>query len=78
MSLAEKENVGTIAGLHRMTGRLGMLFGVAVFEFIYSLSGKSGINGYETVYLTSAFICLLSAVLSFLCSEKDNYKKEEI
>ena len=68
MSLASKENAGAIAGLHRMTGRLGMLFGVAVFEFIYSLSGKSNINGYEAVYLTSAAICLLTVVLSLLCT----------
>ena len=71
MSLATNENAGAVAGLHRMTGRLGMLFGVAVFEFIYSLSGKSDINGYEAVYFTAALICLLTAILSVICVRKN-------
>ena len=71
MSLADRENAGAVAGLHRMTGRVGMLFGVAVFEFIYSFSGKLNFNGYEAVYVSSALICMLTAVLSALCVRKN-------
>jgi len=67
MSLAKQDNAGAIAGLHRMTGRMGMLFGVVIFEFIYSLSGKIHLNGYITVYSAAIIICLFTAVLSLLC-----------
>lgn len=70
MLQAKENNEGSLAGLHRMTGRFGMLFGVVLFEFIYSFVKTSDIVAYKITYVFAAVICLISAILSMLCLKK--------
>ena len=68
------ENAGAVAGLHRMTGRFGMLFGVVVFEFLFTFADKSNLNGYVITYLVAMIVCLLTVLLSAKCL---GYKNKE-
>lgn len=74
MFQATMENAGAVAGLHRMTGRFGMLFGVVVFEFLFTFADKSNLNGYVITYLVAMIVCLLTALLSAKCL---GYKNKE-
>lgn len=67
MAQAKENNAGAVAGLHRMTGRFGMLFGVVIFEFLFSFTNNIGLNGYVHTYLAGALICLLAGLLSMFC-----------
>ena len=67
MCQAREDNAGAVAGLHRMTGRFGMLFGVVVFEFLYSFADKMNADGYIYTYLAGMIICLFAGLLSILC-----------
>lgn len=72
MSLANKGEEGMLAGLHRMTGRLGMLFGVAIFEVIYSFTLKSfdELIAYQYTYFVAVFICFCAAIFSLIKKRK--------
>lgn len=70
MQQAQKNNEGAVAGLHRMTGRFGMLFGVVVFEFIFTTCIKSGFNGYTAAYICGGTLCICAAALSLICKFK--------
>ena len=67
MFQAKKNEEGAVAGLHRMTGRFGMLFGVVFFEFLFTFADKSSLNGFITTYLAGAAICLVTAIISAKC-----------
>ncbi|MBR1907692.1 MFS transporter [bacterium] len=67
MQMAKKGEEGIIAGIHRLTGRLGMLWGVAVFEAFYTLNLKLGINSaFKKAYLFGALICFIAMIFSFI------------
>ena len=55
-----------LAGLHRMTGRLGMLFGVAIFEVIlsFNLQYFNEIKAYQCTYIVAMIICVFAAIFS--------------
>ncbi|MCR5260380.1 MAG: MFS transporter [Candidatus Gastranaerophilales bacterium] len=67
MAQAKENNAGAVAGLHRMTGRFGMLFGVVIFEFIFSFTNNIHLNGYLYTYAAGLLICLTSGILSMFC-----------
>ena len=67
MFQAKRNEEGAIAGLHRMTGRFGMLFGVVFFEFLFTFADKINYNGYICTYIAGALICLITAILSAKC-----------
>ena len=67
MAQAKENNAGAVAGLHRMTGRFGMLFGVVVFEFLFSYTNHLNLNGYVYTYCAGLLICLVAGVLSMFC-----------
>ena len=66
MLLAKKGEEGMLAGLHRMTGRLGMLFGVAIFEVIlsFNLQYFNEIKAYQCTYIVAMIICVFAAIFS--------------
>lgn len=64
MSMAKTSNAGMIAGIHRMTGRLGMLFGVVVFEAIFSVFSFNNLLAFKISYLVGAVTCLLALIFS--------------
>ena len=64
MSMAKTSNAGMIAGIHRMTGRLGMLFGVVGFEAIFSIFSYNSILAFQISYGFGALICLLALICS--------------
>ena len=71
MLQAKKNEEGAIAGLHRMTGRFGMLFGVVIFEFIFSgIKAENTIIPYIATYITGCLICILTTILSAKCVDK--------
>lgn len=72
MFQAKCENVGSVAGLHRMTGRFGMLFGVVVFEFLFTFAGQINLDGFVSTYIFASLICLVTAMFSAKCL---SYKK---
>lgn len=72
MLQAKQDNEGAVAGLHRMTGRFGMLFGVVGFEFIYTACLKSSFDGYIMTYIAGCVICLIAACLSAVCIKEKN------
>lgn len=72
MLQSKKNDEGAIAGLHRMTGRFGMLFGVVVFEFIFTSSIKTSFNGYIMTYIAGGLLCLAAALLSSVCTFEKN------
>lgn len=74
MFQATKENAGAVAGLHRMTGRFGMLFGVVVFEFLFTFADKCLVDGYVITYVVAILICLVTTMFSAKCLD---YKKEK-
>ena len=67
MMQAKKNQEGSVAGLHRMTGRFGMLFGVVCFEFFFTFSNRINLDGYVCTYIIGSLICLLAAILSIKC-----------
>ncbi|MBQ2644081.1 MFS transporter [bacterium] len=67
MAQAKENNAGAVAGLHRMTGRFGMLFGVVIFEFLFSFFNTLNINGYVYTYIAGLLICLSAGILSIFC-----------
>lgn len=67
MFQAKRNEEGAVAGLHRMTGRFGMLFGVVFFEFLFTFADKINYNGYICTYIAGALICLITAILSAKC-----------
>lgn len=67
MFQAKRNEEGAVAGLHRMTGRFGMLFGVVFFEFLFTFADKINYNGYTCTYIAGALICLITAILSAKC-----------
>lgn len=67
MMQARKNEEGAVAGLHRMTGRFGMLFGVVFFEFIFTFAGKINFDSYISTYTAGMLICLTAAILSLKC-----------
>ncbi len=75
MQQAKNNNEGAVAGLHRMTGRFGMLFGVVCFEFLFSYAQKINLNGFILAYLGGCSICILATILSYICVNK---QKNEI
>lgn len=74
MLQANNENAGAIAGFHRMTGRFGMLFGVVVFEFLFTFADNIKLNGYVLTYLVAILICLITAGFSAMCIKYKNEK----
>lgn len=64
MSMAKTTNAGMIAGIHRMTGRLGMLFGVVGFEAIFSMFSYNNLLAFKMTYAFGALICLLTLIFS--------------
>ena len=64
MAMAKKENAGMVAGCHRMVGRLGMLFGVAGFEAIFTLFSTNPLFGFKVSYLFGALICFIAMICS--------------
>ena len=74
MFQATKENAGAVAGLHRMTGRFGMLFGVVIFEFLFTFADKANFNGYVVTYIVATVICLITALFSAKCLSYKNSK----
>jgi len=70
MQQAKNNNEGAIAGLHRMTGRFGMLFGVVGFEFLFSYAQKINLNGFILTYWGGCAICILATILSYICINK--------
>ncbi len=71
MLQAKKNEEGAVAGLHRMTGRFGMLFGVVVFEFIFSsVKSENTIVPYIATYIAGCLICILTTILSAKCVDK--------
>ena len=64
MSMAKTSNAGMIAGIHRMTGRLGMLFGVVGFEAIFSIFSYNNLLAFQISYGFGAVICVLALVCS--------------
>lgn len=70
MQQAKNNNEGAIAGLHRMTGRFGMLFGVVGFEFLFSYAQKINLNGFILTYLGGCTICIVATILSYICINK--------
>lgn len=67
MLQARKENAGAVAGLHRMTGRFGILFGVVIFEFLFTFADKISLNGYVITYFAAILICMLTTIFSAKC-----------
>lgn len=67
MFQATKENAGAVAGLHRMTGRFGMLFGVVVSEFLFTFADKCLVDGYVITYVVAILICLVTTMFSAKC-----------
>jgi len=67
MAQANENNAGAVAGLHRMTGRFGMLFGVVIFEFVFTFSNNLNLNGYLYTYAAGLLICLAAGILSLIC-----------
>lgn len=59
MSMAKNGEEGMVAGTHRMTGRIGMLFGVALFEAFYSIS-----LSFHKCYILGALVCFMAAIFS--------------
>lgn len=74
MFQATKENAGAVAGLHRMTGRFGMLLGVVIFEFLFTYADKSFIDGYVVTYVSAMLICLATTLFSAKCLDFKNEK----
>lgn len=72
MQQAKNNNEGAIAGLHRMTGRFGMLFGVVGFEFLFSYAQKINLNGFILTYLGGCAICILATILSYSINKQKN------
>lgn len=71
MLQANKNEEGAVAGLHRMTGRFGMLFGVVVFEFIFSgIKSENTIIPYIATYIAGCLICILTTILSAKCVDR--------
>ena len=66
MQMAKKGEEGIIAGVHRLVGRLGMLWGVAIFEAFYTLNLKYGLSvAFSKAYMLGAVICFVAMVFSF-------------
>lgn len=72
MLQATNRNAGAIAGFHRMTGRFGMLFGVVVFEFLFTYAEKINLNGYNATYFFAILICLITAIFSAFCHKSNS------
>ena len=64
MSMAKTSNAGMIAGIHRMTGRLGMLFGVVGFEAVFSIFSHNSLLAFQISYVFGAIICILALICS--------------
>ena len=45
----------------------GMLFGVVIFEFLFSFFNTLNINGYVYTYIAGLLICLSAGILSIFC-----------
>lgn len=72
MQQATAKNAGAIAGFHRMTGRFGMLFGVVVFEFLFTFANKINLSGYILTYEIAIVICLITTIFSAMCTKFKN------
>ena len=70
MQQAKNNNEGAVAGLHRMTGRFGMLFGVVILEFLFSYAQKNNLNGFILSYCGGCVICLFATIFSYTCINK--------
>ena len=70
MQQAKNNNEGAVAGLHRMTGRFGMLFGVVILEFLFSYAQKNDLNGFILSYCGGCVICLFATIFSYICINK--------
>jgi len=67
MQMAKKGEEGIIAGIHRLVGRLGMLWGVAIFEAFFTINLKLGvISAFKISYLFGGIICLIAMIFSFI------------
>lgn len=71
MSMAKASNAGMYAGIHRMTGRLGMLFGVVGFEAIFSIFSHNDLLAFQISYGVGAIICILALLFSIPVSKFD-------
>lgn len=71
MSMAKASNAGMYAGIHRMTGRLGMLFGVVGFEAIFSIFSHNNLLAFQISYGVGAIICILALLFSIPVSKFD-------
>ncbi len=72
MQQATAKNAGAIAGFHRMTGRFGMLFGVVVFEFLFTFANKINLSGYLLTYEIAIVVCLIATIFSAMCTKFKN------
>ena len=67
------------AGVHRLVGRIGMLFGVALFEAFYSLNLKFGdLQAYKNSYLLATIICLTAVIFSVLVKTTKDLKNVNV
>ncbi|MBR2525125.1 MFS transporter [bacterium] len=79
MKMAKRGEEGMIAGVHRLVGRVGMLFGVALFEAFYSLNLKFGdLQAYKNSYLLAMIICLTAVIFSLIIKTEKNLKNVNI
>lgn len=73
MKMAKRGEEGMTAGVHRLVGRIGMLFGVALFEAFYSLNLKFGdLQAYKNSYLLAMIICLTAVIFSLIIKTEKN------
>lgn len=71
MKMAKRGEEGMTAGVHRLVGRMGMLFGVALFEAFYSLNLHFGnLQAYKNSYLLATIICFSAVVFSVLIKKQ--------
>jgi MFS family permease len=65
MSMAPERKEGMVSGAHRMTGRIGMLCGVAVFEAVFAFYGAGNlISGFRAAYALGALLCFCALLFS--------------
>lgn len=79
MQMAKRGQEGIIAGIHRLTGRLGMLWGVAIFEAFYTLNLNFGINiAFKKAYVFGALICFIAMIFSLKINVPDEIRTHDL
>jgi MFS family permease len=87
MGLAPPGKQGVVAGSFRMIGRVGMTFGICLFQAIFTWSASQGgplhleamkgiermhlLNSFSAVYLAGGMIFVIGAIGSLLARERE-------